>query len=602
MRTSTVATAARAGACARLATLALSATLALLCAPAASAAAAAAVAISPLNGTLDASPQTQISFLGVPASEISDVSVVGSHSGRHSGRLRSYVSSPGASFLLQHPFTQGERVSVSARIGRGGHTERVATSFTVARPSGYRPPPSSGPAPAKPGTTQSFSSAPALHPPNVAITTDAPGASPGDVFITPTHGLGQSGPMILNSQGALVWYQPVPTGEVATNLQVQSYRGQPVLTWWQGHIPKVLGVGFGTDEIYSSSYTKVASVSAGNGYEADLHDFQLTPQGSAFVTAYSLVDADLSSVGGARDGTLQDAIVQEIDVPTGLVMFEWHAYGHVALSDSYQHPYHDLTLPWDFFHLNSISLDPWGDGNFMISSRNTWAAYEIDHVSGAVLWRLGGKRSSFRMGAGTGTAWQHDARWQPDHTLTIFDDGASPKVHSQSRAIRERVDWARREVTLVGRDVRAPPLLSGSQGNDQVLADGNSFVGWGEEPFFTEFSPSGQIVFEGHIPSPGQSYRAYRFPWSALPAYPPLAAVVASGATDTVYASWNGATGVSAWRLLGGASPTSLSPIATVASSGFQTTIAVGGTDADFVAQALGAGGEVLGSSAVTQP
>jgi hypothetical protein len=602
VRTSTVATAARAGARARLATLALSATLALLCAPAASAAAAAPVAISPLNGTPDASPSTQISFLGVPASEISGVSVVGSSSGRHGGRLRSYVSSPGASFLPERPFTQGEHVSVSARIGRGGHTERVATSFTVARLSGYRPPPSGGPAPAKPGTTQSFSSAPALHPPDVEITTDAAGASPGDVFITPTHGLGQSGPMILNSQGALVWYQPVPTGEVATNLQVQSYRGQPVLTWWQGHIPNVIGVGLGIDEIYSSSYTKVASVSAGNGYEADLHDFQLTPRGSAFITAYSLVDADLSSVGGARDGTLQDAIVQEIDVPTGLVMFEWHAYGHVALSDSYQHPYFNTALPWDFFHLNSISLDPWGDGNFVISSRNTWAAYEIDHVSGAVLWRLGGKRSSFRMGAGTGTAWQHDARWQPDHTLTIFDDGASPKVHSQSRAIRERIDWSRREVTLIGRDVRTPPLLSGSQGNDQVLEDGNSFVGWGEAPFFTEFSPSGQIVFEGHIPSPGQSYRAYRFPWSATPAYPPLAAVVASGASDTVYASWNGATGVSAWRLLGGASATSLNPIATVASSGFQTTIAVGGTDADFVVQALGAGGEVLGSSAVTQP
>jgi hypothetical protein len=564
---------------------------------------AAALAISPLNGTPDASPQTQISFLGVPADEIAQVSVVGSRSGRHSGRLRAYVSSPGASFLPARPFVQGEHVSASALVGRRGHARRVATSFTVARLSSYRPPASGGPAPAAPGTTQSFLSAPALRPPKVAITTDAPGAAPGDVFITPTHGLGQSGAMIVNSQGALVWYQPVPSGEVATDLQVQSYRGQPVLTWWQGRIPSVLGVGFGTDEIYNSSYQPVAKVSAGNGYQADLHEFQITPQGSAFVTAYSLVDADLASVGGARNGSLQDAIVQEIDVPTGLVMFEWHAYGHVELSDSYSHPYSNPELPWDFFHLNSISLDPWGDGNFVISSRNTWAAYEIDHLTGAVLWRLGGKHSSFKMGPGTGIAWQHDVRWQADRTLTIFDDGASPKVHSQSRAIREQIDWARREVRLLGRDVRTPALVTGSQGNDQVLADGNSFVGWGEEPFFTEFSPSGQILFEGHLPAPGQSYRAYRFPWSATPAYPPTAVLASgAGASGTIYASWNGATGVTAWRVLGGPSATSLTPIATVASAGFQTTIAVAGTDADYVVQALGAAGEALGSATATRP
>ena len=136
----------------------------------------------------------------------------------------------------------------------------------------------------------------------MTVTTAAPGAAPGDVFITPTHGLGQSGPMIIDGRGGLVWFKPVPTGEVATDLNVQSYRGQPVLTWWQGFIAK-LGVGFGTDEIYSSSYTPIASVSAGNGYKADLHAFQLTPQGSAFITAYSLVDADLSSAGGSRQGT-----------------------------------------------------------------------------------------------------------------------------------------------------------------------------------------------------------------------------------------------------------------------------------------------------------
>src|SRR4029077_9135619 len=213
----------------------------------------------------------------------------------------------------------------------------------------------------------------------------------------------------------------------------EQYRGEPVLVFWEGHVD--LGAGFGTNEIYSSDYKPIASVTAGNGYYADLHDFQITPPGSAYLTAYSLVRANLSAAGGSRKGALQDAIVQQVDIETGLVMFEWHAYGHVALNDSYASLPSSAERPWDFFHLNSISPDPWGDGDFILSSRNTWAAYEIDHHDGAVLWRIGGKVPTFKMGAGTGTAWQHDVRWQPDHTLTIFDNGAVPKAHSQSRAI-----------------------------------------------------------------------------------------------------------------------------------------------------------------------
>jgi hypothetical protein len=552
--------------------------------------------ISPLNGTPDASPETQISFLGVPAKEISSVSVRGSHSGSHRGRLSSYVSSAGASFLPSQPFTQGERVAVSAVVGRRGHTHSVGTTFTVARLSGYRPPPSGAPAPARKGTVQSFVSVPGLHPPNVAITAASPSASAGDIFLTPTHGLGQSGPMIIDGRGRLVWYLPVPTGQIAENLQVQSYHGQPVLVWWRGLVPAAIGVGFGQDEIYDSSYRRIATIRGGNGYRADLHDIQLSPQGSAFITAYTLVDADLRSFGGSRDGTLQDAMVQQIDVPTGLVMFEWHAYGHVDPHDSYARV-SSSGRPWDFFHINSISLDPWGDGSFIVSSRNTWAAYEIDHVSGRVLWHLGGRHSSFKMGAGTGTAYQHDVRWQADHTLTIFDNGAVPRAHSQSRAVRERIDFKHRKVSLVSRYVRVPGLLSGSQGNVQLLAGGSFFVGWGESPFFTEFNAAGQSLFDGRLPAPGQSYRAYRFPWSASPAGAPSIAVRASATAATVYASWNGATAVSAWRVFAGPSTSSLAPVATAPSSGFETAIAVSASPLLMV-QALGQTGEVLGTSA----
>ncbi|HEX3432809.1 MAG TPA: arylsulfotransferase family protein [Solirubrobacteraceae bacterium] len=562
---------------------------------AAAASAAQAVTISPLNGTPDASPDTQISFLGVPASQIADVSVDGSRSGSHSGKLRAYVSATGASFLPSRGFTQGERVTVSAVVGPRGHAARVGTSFTIARLVNYPLPAGRTPPPAKAGANQSFVSQPQLQPPTVKVTTITPAAMPGDIFLTANGGRGQNGAMIIDGSGRMIWFQPAATGDSITNLQLSSYAGKPVLTYWQGHID--LGVGFGSDVILGPDYRAVASVQAGNGYQADLHELQLTPQGSAYLSAYTLVRADLSAVGGSTDGALQDAVVQQVDVPTGLVMFEWHAYGHVALTDSYAASPTDPNRPWDFFHLNSIEPDPWGDGNFLISSRNTWAAYEVKQSSGSILWRIGGRKPTFRMGSGTGTAFQHDARWQPDHTITIFDNGATPKAHSESRAIHEAIDFKHRTVKLLGRYVRTPPLLSGSQGDDQVLGSGDSFVGWGEDPYFTEFNAAGETVFDAHLPAPAQVYRAFRVPWNATPAAPPAVALKAAGAATTVYASWNGATNVASWQVLGGANPASLSPLATVASGGFETAVSVPSAAPVFAVQALSPSGEVLGIS-----
>jgi hypothetical protein len=574
---------------------------------AAAAAHATPVTISPLAGTPDASPQTQISFLGAAPGQIHNISVVGSHSGSHMGRLESYASAAGASYLPSRPFLAGERVAVSATVG---HTV-VGTEFTVADQDNYDYKPSASTAQTATGSGQSFASAalptpapapgqrfvtaPTLQPPLVSIDYDSPQAAPGDVFLTFAHGAGQSGPMIVDGSGRLVWFKPVPKNMTATDLQVERYQDKPVLVWWQGYIPS-LGVGFGEDEIYGPNYRPIAQIKAGNGYEADLHDAQITPQGSAFITANTLVHTDLASGGGPREGVLVDSLLQEIDIKTGLVMFEWHSYGHVALSESYSPPHESSSEPWDWFHLNSISPGP--DDDVLISSRNTSALYDVSLGTGRVLWRIAGKHPTFRMDGGTGMAYQHDARWQPDHTITVFDDGAAPKKHSQSRAIRLSIDWAHLTVHLVGRDVRTLPLLTGSQGNDQVLPNGDSFVGWGEVPYFTEFSPSGQVVFEGRMPYPAQSYRAYKFPWSATPAEPPAIAVRVAGAgTETVYASWNGATAVAQWRILAGASAKSLSPIAIFAKAGFESADSVPSTGTHFAVQALDSEGHLLGTS-----
>jgi Arylsulfotransferase (ASST) len=592
---------------------------------AATAGAVPTVAISPLSGTRDASPQTQISFLGVAASEIRDVSVRGSRSGAHAGRLQSYATATGASFLPSKPFTEGEQVAVSALIGPSTGARRVTSNFTIARLASIPLGPSGSAAAAqgsfsvattksaakasrahaattpKPGTVQSFVSEPSVLPSTVTVTVNSPAAAPGDVFLTFNHGYGQPGEMITDGAGRLVWFKPAPKGDIAMDLHVQEYHGSPALVWWQGHISS-LGVGFGEDEIYDSSYRPIAQITGGNGYRADLHEVQLTPSGSAFITAYTAVDADLSSAGGSRNGVLLDSVLQEIDVPTGLVMFEWHAYGHVPLSDSFWRLPSSASEPWDFFHINSYSPAP--NGTLLVSGRNTWAAYDLNPTTGAVEWRWNGKKSSFKGGAGTGMAWQHDVRWQPDGTITAFDDGAVPKVHSQSRAIRVRLDFKHRIAKLVGRFVHTPSLLAGSQGSVQVLPNGDSFVGWGSEPYFTEFSPTGQVVFDGHIPYPGQSYRTFRFPWTATPSYAPAIAVKSgpSAGHVTVYASWNGATTVARWRVLAGPSPTKLSAVLTAPTAGFETQIALASREPAFAVQALDGEGNVLATSAATGP
>jgi Arylsulfotransferase (ASST) len=576
--------------------------LTLLATTTAAAAATPPVTISPLPGTPDASPHTQISFLGMPASEISHVSVVGSRSGPHSGLLQPYQSAPGESFLPIYGFSEGERVTVSALVGPSHHQQRIGSSFQIAHLFHYRFPPKAVHKAATSGSSvQSIVSAPSLHPSTVYIGADSPSASAGDVFLAFNEGSAQWGPMIIEGDGQLVWFQPVGSEEHAMDFKTVEYAGRPALLWWQGYIAPI-GVGFGQDEIYDEHYRRVAQIKGGNGYYADLHEALLAKQGAAYITAYTLVQASLSSVHGHSNAGLLDSVLQEIDVRTGLVMFEWHAYGHVSLSESYSAPPSSGSWPYDYFHLNSLSLDPSGDGNFLICARNTWAGYEIDHRSGRILWRLGGKHPSFKMGPGTETAFQHDIRWQPDHTITVFDDGASPQVHKQSRVIHERIEWKAKAVKLVGAWAHSPALVAASQGNYQLLPDGNSFVGWGQSPFITEFGRGGTVLFQAQLPGRGDSYRAYRLPWKGMPASPPAVAVHKAGnGTLDVYASWNGATEVASWRVLAWNEIHHVARAGTAARAGFETTIPVPEGYAWYSVQALGPSGKVLATSHATR-
>jgi Arylsulfotransferase (ASST) len=436
---------------------------------------------------------------------------------------------------------------------------------------------------------------PDLRIPALTVNHSEQGVSSDPIFIAPYNAPNaQAGAVIADNSGEAIWENPVAE-KVTTNFQVQRYRGSPVLTWWEGSIE--LGHGVGEYVIADTSYRTVRRVQAAGGLHGDLHEFVITPRDTALLTSYVVRDHDLSSVGGSRSGTIQDAIFQEVDLASGKLLLEWHSLDHIPLTESYA----GVTADWDFFHINSVSLD--GDGNLLVSGRSTHTVYKLDR-SGAILWRLGGKRGDFSMGAGASFAWQHDARRQPDGTLTVFDNGATPAVEKLSRGLILDVDEQAMTATLLHQYTH-PGILAGSQGSTQLLANGNVFVGWGEVPRVSEFNHAGHIVFDATLGEKYECYRAFRLPWTGTPADAPAISLAGAGRELTAYASWNGATEVRGWQLLAGGSGGAngaLRPVASVPASGFESALpaaAAAERGARLAVQALDAHGASLGRSKV---
>jgi hypothetical protein len=445
--------------------------------------------------------------------------------------------------------------------------------------------------PVLPKGVWAFRSRPDLAPAAAEVTGKGSGTAPGYVFVALKEGVGEHGPMVLDDRGQLVWFERYIT---ARDFKVQRYRGRPVLTWWEGSV--VAGHGVGEYVIFDDSYREISRVRAGNGFEGDLHEFLITPEDTALLTAYEAVPADLSPAGGAEHGIVWDGIAQEVDIQTGEVLFEWRSLDHVGVDESYITPPGDPDFVHDYFHINSVDVDH--DNNLLVSARNTWAVYKVDRASGEVLWRLGGKRSDFEMGEGMRIAFQHDARRQEDGTITIFDNGAGPRILDESRGIVVELDEDAMKATLVREYASPEKILATSQGNAQLLPGGNMFVGWGSAPSLSEFSRDGELLMNAGFPSECESYRAFRFPWSGHPTEAPaLAAERRSENRVALYASWNGATEVAAWEVISGPRPNRLRPLGSVPRDGFETPMLAQTRDRYVAVRARDGSGKELGTS-----
>jgi hypothetical protein len=465
-----------------------------------------------------------------------------------------------------------------------------------------------------------FKSAPRLHPPRLLTLHRIRGArlAAGDFLLdsfpnlaAPGPMTGQGGPLIVDQNLQPVWFQPIPRQLVSGDLQQETYQGQPVLVWWQGTLTPTGATKRGRVVVVNQHYRRVATLVAQRPWKISLHDAVISG-GAIWVTVYRYVaNQNLTRFGGHRRGTVYDAGVQEYDLRTGKLLYTWDALNpggvpHVPLSASEQ-PASTPTAAggWDAYHVNSIQVLP---GNqLLVSMRNTWAAYLIDIATGKIIWTLGGKHSSFRFGRGAAFAWQHDVRMVSSDEVSMFDDGccrltangtfAAPS--HDSRGLVLRLDFGRRTAALKAAYPHRPRLETAFLGGMQQLPGGNALVGWGSLPFFSEDSPSGRQLLDVRLPGKDQSYRAgFTSSWVGAPAYPPAGAARRLGRDTVVYASWNGATQVTGWQVLGGPTSSALKPVGIGRRTGFETTFRFRtGGDRVFAVRALNAAGQVLGTS-----
>jgi EmrB/QacA subfamily drug resistance transporter len=455
----------------------------------------------------------------------------------------------------------------------------------------------------------SFVTEPTLHPP--VLTRDSPTLAgklaPGFIFTANFYNLnypplvGQSGPLILDSNLQPVWFQPVAEKLVASNLSLQTYAGKPALAWWQGVVTNTGSTESGEDVVVNQHYQTVARLRGADGWVLTLHELLIDGE-DAWVTANKNIAKDLSSYGGAYNGALIDSAVQEYNLKTGKLLRTWDALDHIPLGDSYA-SVPTNGFPWDAYHVNAIDLT--GNGTFLVSMRNTWAAYLVDADTGKIEWTLGGRHSSFEFGPGAAFQWQHDVKLQSSSTVSMFDDhccqltggGTSVPATGPSRGLVLKLDQQTHTATLVAQYPGGNQFETEYMGDTQPLGNGNTFVGWGSEPYFSEYSSSGQRLLEGNFPGSDLSYRETLDPWVGLPLYPPVGAARQRDGKTTVYASWNGATRVTSWRVMAAAGAGRMTAVATTAKSGFETAIPMRQSYTSFEVQALAAAGRVIGTS-----
>ena len=239
--------------------------------------------------------------------------------------------------------------------------------------------------------------------PDFKITKSSDHVSDGLLFMTLANngiygkpGVKQKGAVLMDLNSELVWFGP--TG-ATSNFLKQHYQGEDVITTWTGTGSAASGGGaahgYGQVELLDSKYQTVkivcptasrlniqAKAGANISCVADVHESFITESNTMLVTVYNVTRADLSSVGGPKDGWVSNSLAVELDIDTSEPLFIWDPLKHVPLNASHN-PLDgsgsNSSDPWEWFHMNSIQSV---NGGYLVNSRQTWSSYFINKQGG----------------------------------------------------------------------------------------------------------------------------------------------------------------------------------------------------------------------------
>ncbi len=267
----------------------------------------------------------------------------------------------------------------------------------------------------------------------------------------------------------------------------------------------------------NSKFAVIDSFACGNGYITDVHELRLLPNGNYFLLADDYEKVDMSQIvpGGNPNATVTGIIIQELD-KSGNVIFQWRSWDHFKITDA---THEDLTAASiDYVHSNAIEINS-DSTSILLSSRHLDEITDIDLNTGNIIWRLGGKNNQFNfVNDDIGFSHQHSIRRLPNGDITLFDDG---NFHNPpfSRGVEYKLDEVNKIATLVWQYRNNPDIYGDAMGYVQRFDNGNTLIGWGTaNPSVTEVASDGTVALEMSLPYGQWSYRAFKFPMIFLDA------------------------------------------------------------------------------------
>ncbi len=492
--------------------------------------------ISPVPNSQFNSRETNIILRSVDPVDASalasaSVRVTGSHSGVHPGALMLSDDRHTILFHAKTPFDPSEIVTVKLNGKYVGVKEFTFTVTPQAEPL-YRSlmvteegnvvkrpePPVSKNMELQP-MSSSADSLPADFPKFTVTKVNDP--SPGYFFMTTSDdvaGVGHFFYMIDNA-GKVIKYQRRPGHVYDFKVQPNGLLtyADPFSDWGYA------GGSRCVQRVVDTSFAAVDSFRAGNGYDADTHEFQMLANGHVVLHAYDIQYMDLSKIipGGNANAIIVGSIIQELDLQKNVV-FQWRSWDHIAVPETYMN---QTAAAFDYIHVNAYDMD--ADGNFLFAFRNTCEVVKVNRVTGEFMWRMGGKNNQFTF-FGENEAnkpayftFAHGFKRLPNGNFLMFDNG-NLHVPMVSRVVEYKIDQVNKTATQVWQYHHMPEVYAPTRGSVQRLPNGNTVIGWGSASFvgvgktmITELSPKDSILFEMESLDKMPSYRALKYVWNA---------------------------------------------------------------------------------------